>query len=108
MRKYNETILATTNTVYFKQEFLSIGNMTFKLGPANGIPLALTFWLMCFKSHLSHLVKHHSYGRLATVRQNLTLTWSSDFVLTFMISFIFTSHMLYVDLPLQLQLTYTD
>lgn len=68
--KIQGTIFATTNTVYFKQEFLSIVNMTLKLGPANGIPLALTFWLMCFKSHISHLVKHHSYGRLASVRQN--------------------------------------
>lgn len=76
MRKYNETIFATPNTVYFKQEFLGVVNMTFKLGPANGIPLSLTFWMMCFKSHLSHLVKHHSYERLNTGKASMSTSFS--------------------------------
>lgn len=50
---------------------------TFKFGPVKDIPLSLTFWLMCFKSHLSHLVKYHSYGRLNTVR------WNSNALLVF-------------------------
>lgn len=70
MRRYNETIFATTNTVYFKLELASVVNMTFTLAHANGIHLALTFWLMCFKSHLSHLVKHDNCGRLDAVRQS--------------------------------------
>jgi len=111
MRKYNETMLSTTNTVYFKQKSPTTVNTTFLLGPANSIPSAQTFRPVCFKSSISSHLVNASYRSTAAMQERqqldktLPLASSSDFDLTFTTWFLLTSHMLYADLALQLQLT---
>lgn len=113
MRKYNETILSTTNTVYFKQESPSTVNMTFMLGPANGISLAQTFWPICFMSSISSHLVNASYASTTAMHNSqqldktLLLSLSSGFDWTFRTWFILTSHMLHSDPALQFQLTDT-